>query len=316
MSGESKIEAKIETKARAAVEASSMGCCAPLKEVWCGSVKELLAYLRVAEELGHSTIAFDDPRARSFGFVDEVLDVSFEITLTTVTGASDEEKEQLGDVKSSARRVKAMGGSLDVALQAFLDEAEDAPETIEELEALWDLKEAVKVERIEIDNVDGSLAPPGGERGEIPRMKFYYFQPLAESVGQDLTDSASQCQEMRSYSTGASLKEFAAELRTRRGIIRVTEDVLRDRVLRDGGLPERGPGLVLLTSQGSRATGDPGVDLGVEEVLTLLGSLGERVTFRVRVDKDQDIVLRWLGRHDTDYKRSVGKVPREENRDE
>ena len=309
-------ESKIETKTRPAVEAPSMGLSwDPLKEIQCGSVRELLAYLRVAKELEHSTIAFDDPRAQSFGFVDEVLDVSVEIALTTLAGASDEEKEQLGDVKSSARRAEAMGGSLDVALQAFLDKAEDAPETVEELEALWDLKEAVKVERVVVSNVDGSLAPPGGEHGEIPRTKFFYLQPLAESVGQSLTEE-SQCREVRSYSTGASLKEFAAELRTRRGIIRVTEDILRDEVRRDAGLPERGPGLVLLTSQGSRAADDPGVNLKIEEVLALLGSLGERATFRVQVNKDQDIVLRWLGRFDTGYERSVGEVPREEDRGE
>ncbi len=272
-----------------------MGSYAPLKEVRCESVKELLAYLRVAEELGHSTIAFDDPRARSFGFVDEALDVSFEITLTTLAGASDEEKAEIGDVKSSAPRAKAMGGSLDVALQAFLDEAEDAPETVEELEALWDLKEAVEVERVEVLNKDGSLAPAGGERGEISRQKFFYLQPLSEALGTDrpgVSDGVGSDEP-------EDVEEFAAELRTRRGIIRITTDHLRDRdrVLRNAGLPERGPGLVLLTSKGLRAAGDPAAALGAEEVLALLGSLGERATFRVRVNKEQDIVLRWLGRH-------------------
>ena len=62
----------------------------------------------------------------------------------------------------------------------------------------------------------------------------------------------------------------------------------------------------MLTSKGSRAAGDPTVDLEIEEVLTLLESLGSSALFRVKLNKEQDIVISWLGRHQKESKDEHG----------
>lgn len=85
-----------------------------MKTTYCRSLIEWAAAMKLAKSLGHELFSCDDPKARSFGFVDHTANEVFFIGLTKFKEATAENWAESGmswdDFKSAEGRTRMMEG--------------------------------------------------------------------------------------------------------------------------------------------------------------------------------------------------------------